>query len=86
MALTTSGVATALARGKRSKSDVDIKTNRFVTNAGRALMRLAFWPQSPTRISTRPNGRSSIRWRTASAALESGNTLAMVGRIAPSDR
>src|SRR5260370_454606 len=47
---------------------------------------LASWPQFPTRISTRPNGRSSIRWRTASAASESGNTLAMVGWIAPSDR
>src|SRR6266446_643536 len=27
--------------------NVDIKTNRFVTNAGRALMRLAFWPLVP---------------------------------------
>ncbi len=47
---------------------------------------LSSWPQSPIRISTRPNGRSSIRWRTASAASESGNTLAIVGWIAPSDR
>jgi hypothetical protein len=60
MALTTSGVATALS--------------------------LRPGPQSSTRISTRPNGRSSIRWRTASAASESGNTLAIVGWIALSDR
>src|SRR5215472_1193517 len=37
-------------------------------------------------MSTRPNGRSSIRWRTASAASDSGKTLLIVGCSLPSFR